>query len=209
MMPLSLLSYLLSTLLALPGAVAHPGHSLAEELQTRDVWLRTNPRSIGDCASQLQRRGHLDSAIARRGELLRSARVNAGIPEQQLHRRDFANYDFSHQSDFIGSDPKAVFADGSSCILTPEVNGLGHYVAGELMRANISEGQPGVPLILDVQIINVRTCQPLSGTQVEVYQANSTGIYSGVVASGNGDSNDQSNLHTTFGRGIQKTDADG
>lgn len=36
-----------------------------------------------------------------------------------------------------------------------------------------------------------------------------TGVYSGVVASGNGDSSDTSNLNNTFLRGIQETDSDG
>jgi hypothetical protein len=39
--------------------------------------------------------------------------------------------------------------------------------------------------------------------------ANATGVYSGVVASGNGDGNDNSNINETFARGIQPTDAYG
>lgn len=35
------------------------------------------------------------------------------------------------------------------------------------------------------------------------------GVYSGVIANGNGDSNDASNINATFLRGIQKTDSDG
>lgn len=38
---------------------------------------------------------------------------------------------------------------------------------------------------------------------------NSTGVYSGVVAQGNGNINDESNMDRTFGRGIQQTDPDG
>jgi hypothetical protein len=38
---------------------------------------------------------------------------------------------------------------------------------------------------------------------------NATGVYSGVVATGNGNSNDSSNLDATFLRGIQPTDTDG
>ncbi|KAG8405105.1 hypothetical protein J3458_021787 [Metarhizium acridum] len=35
------------------------------------------------------------------------------------------------------------------------------------------------------------------------------GVYSGVVANGNGDSSDETNINNTFLRGIQKTDSDG
>ena len=38
---------------------------------------------------------------------------------------------------------------------------------------------------------------------------NSTSVYSGVVASGNGDNTDSSNLDATFLRGLQPTDSDG
>jgi hypothetical protein len=42
-----------------------------------------------------------------------------------------------------------------------------------------------------------------------MWHCNSTGVYSGVVASGNGDDSDETNINNTFLRGIQKTDEDG
>lgn len=44
---------------------------------------------------------------------------------------------------------------------------------------------------------------------VEIWHCNSTGVYSGVVANGNGDSSDTSNLDNKALRGIQPTDQDG
>lgn len=44
---------------------------------------------------------------------------------------------------------------------------------------------------------------------IEIWHCNSTGVYSGVVANGNGESSDASNIDKTFLRGIQKTDTDG
>lgn len=44
---------------------------------------------------------------------------------------------------------------------------------------------------------------------VEIWHCNATGVYSGVVANGNGDSSDASNLDNKALRGIQATDADG
>lgn len=44
---------------------------------------------------------------------------------------------------------------------------------------------------------------------VEIWHCNSTGVYSGVVANGNGDSSDSSNLDNKALRGIQATDTDG
>ena len=42
-----------------------------------------------------------------------------------------------------------------------------------------------------------------------MWHCNSTGVYSGVVANGNGDSSDTTNLDNTALRGIQRTDSDG
>jgi len=82
-------------------------------------------------------------------------------------------------------------------------------VAGEYVRRNLVEQQPGVPLLLDYQVIDVNTCEPVPNVFLEMWHCNSTGVYGGVVAQGNGNSNDQSNLNATWLRGIQPTDEDG
>ncbi|KAL5363872.1 Intradiol ring-cleavage dioxygenase [Aspergillus floccosus] len=87
--------------------------------------------------------------------------------------------------------------------------GLQTHVTGELIRTNIVDGEPGVPLYLDIQMIDTNTCDPISDVYLDIWHCNSTGVYSGVVANGNGNSNDETNLDATFLRGLQKTDADG
>lgn len=82
-------------------------------------------------------------------------------------------------------------------------------VGGELVRHDISETQPGVKLLIDYQIIDVDTCDPVPNVFVEIWHCNATGVYSGVVANGNGDSSDRANVNSTFLRGIQKTDSVG
>jgi protocatechuate 3,4-dioxygenase beta subunit len=61
-------------------------------------------------------------------------------------------------------------------------------VTGEYVRANMTETELGVPLILDTQVIDMATCEPVTTAMVEIWHCNSTGVYSGIVASGNGDS---------------------
>lgn len=53
------------------------------------------------------------------------------------------------------------------------------------------------------------TCEPVEGAYVEIWHCNSTGVYSGIVANGNGDSSDATNLNKTFLRGVSVTDAEG
>lgn len=73
----------------------------------------------------------------------------------------------------------------------------------------MTESQAGVPLYLDIQVIDTNTCEPLPNVALDFWHCNATGVYSGVAASGNGDSSDTSNLNATFLRGIQSTDSDG
>ncbi|OAA51814.1 Intradiol ring-cleavage dioxygenase, core [Metarhizium rileyi] len=82
-------------------------------------------------------------------------------------------------------------------------------VGGERIRKNVTEGQSGLDIALDYQVIDVDTCDPVPNVYVEIWHCNSTGVYSGIVAQGNGDSSDEDNINNTFLRGIQKTDSDG
>jgi protocatechuate 3,4-dioxygenase beta subunit len=119
----------------------------------------------------------------------------------------------NHQSNMTGitvdTDPGLLFSGNNSCVLSPEVTQGPYWVQGELVRGDVTDGQEGVPLTLDIQIIDVNTCEPVPEAFLEIWHCNSTGVYSGVVANGNGNMNDTSNLDNTFLRGIQQSDEDG
>lgn len=102
-----------------------------------------------------------------------------------------------------------LFAGNNSCILSPEVTQDPYYVSGEYVRENIVEDQEGVELILDTQVIDMATCDPDSDAMIEIWHCNSTGVYSVIVASSNGDSSNASNINATFLRGLQHTDTEG
>jgi protocatechuate 3,4-dioxygenase beta subunit len=102
-----------------------------------------------------------------------------------------------------------LFSDNSTCILNPEGETGPFYVPGELIRSDVREGQLGVPIVLDGQFIDVETCEPITGLWWDLWNCNSTGVYGGVVSSGNGNVDDTSNLDKTLLRGIQRTDSDG
>lgn len=119
----------------------------------------------------------------------------------------------SHASNLTGitadTDPSVLFTGNNSCILTPEVTQGPYWVKGELIREDITEDQEGVALHLDIQVIDVNTCEPVPSVYLELWHCNSTGVYSGIVASGNGDSSDEGNLDNTFLRGISQADDSG
>lgn len=96
--------------------------------------------------------------------------------------------------------PSVLFASykNASCILTPEVTYGPYFVVGEYYRTNVVESQEGIPLHLEYQYIDISTCEVATGLYLEAWQANSTGVYSGVVASGNGNDADSTNLVSTL-----------
>lgn len=238
------LSPVLAYLAAISLVFAHPGHNLQEEAAERADFLKFEPRSIRSCGTELQKRGHLDTALIRRGELARKAQESRGLIGKPLMQRDFSEYNISHASTSdisFGDDEMNLFSDNSSCILQPEVTqgmtaglctawklteSIGpYYVDGELIRSNVTDGQGGVPLYLDIQFVDTalvywrpsiyrllmicRTCEPVPAVYIDIWHCNSTGVYSGVSSSGNGNSNDTSNLDKKFLRGLQQTDANG
>lgn len=80
---------------------------------------------------------------------------------------------------------------------------------GELNREDMVGKEPGVVTYMHAQFIDVNTCEPIPDLWWDVWQANSTGVYSGVQDDSNGDGDDASNLNNTALRVIQMTDEDG
>lgn len=67
-------------------------------------------------------------------------------------------------------------------------------VDGELVREDVREGQAGIDLYTDVQVIDINTCEPVSNLWIDFWHSNSTGVYGGIVAGGNGNQADASNI---------------
>jgi protocatechuate 3,4-dioxygenase beta subunit len=83
-------------------------------------------------------------------------------------------------------------------------------VSGESIRVDVTEDQKGVPMTIDVQVLDTKTCEPVSDVYLEMWHCNSTGVYGGVLAGGNGiGASDKANLQNTWLRGLQRTDDDG
>lgn len=70
-----------------------------------------------------------------------------------------------------------IFAANTSCILTPEDTDGPYYVTGEQIRKDVTEGQVGVPLYLEVQYLDITTCLPVPEIYVDIWNCNATGVY--------------------------------
>jgi len=78
-----------------------------------------------------------------------------------------------------------------------------YYVKDMLFREDIREGEgkTGVPLLLDIQFVDIDTCEPIPKLMADIWHCNTTGIYSGYEREGT--------AGETFNRGLQETDKDG
>ncbi|VUC32085.1 unnamed protein product [Clonostachys rosea] len=202
-------SFILASLFAAAKVLSHPGADHAAEAAERAEYFKQHQvkRDLSHCAGKLDARGHTKRAIVRRQELYRSLQLAHG-----LENRAPSDINKSHHSDQdydLHTPPELLFGTNNSCILSPEVILGPYYVAGEFVRKDITDDQRGVPLYLDTQVIDINTCDPVARTYIEIWHANATGVYSGVVAEGNGVESDQANLNRTYLRGIQPTDPDG
>ncbi|MGQ0559190.1 MAG: intradiol ring-cleavage dioxygenase [Sphingosinicella sp.] len=90
---------------------------------------------------------------------------------------------------------------GDTCPVTPRQTEGPFYFDPRLVRRDITERRPGVPLRLQLQIVGADACAPLSGTRVDVWHCDAGGIYSGYEREGSSGE--------TFLRGTQLADADG
>ncbi|KAJ6187274.1 hypothetical protein N7519_002182 [Penicillium mononematosum] len=210
-------------------ASAHPGHDVQKEAAERAAFMQSAPlesRSLGHCTSKLKARGTEDLNIARRESAvhqLREAR-NLSTGARYLKARDTDSVlATDHHSNLTGSFSHP----GGTCIVQPEVtqgpyckthgsfifgnksNHINTDISGELIRKEVAEDQQGVPLFMDIQLIDTNTCKPLPNVYADIWHCNATGVYSGVVQDGNGDTSDKGNINETFLRGVQRTNLDG
>ncbi|PGH14873.1 hypothetical protein AJ79_02735 [Helicocarpus griseus UAMH5409] len=202
-------------------AVSHNDHALSpRELEVRAERMRIARRGLGVCAETLQARGWEKRNVDRRAKRAAAIRAKRNLPAApwKKTKRDFEDVLGTNHNDtlkFPGANldtPSSVFFGEDptqACILTAEAMVGPYYVDGELIRNDIVEDQAGVPLYVDIQVLNIETCEPVPNMYTDLWHANSTGVYSGVIAEGNGNDDIEGNLNTTFGRGVYATDAEG
>ncbi|RAL58478.1 hypothetical protein DID88_005182 [Monilinia fructigena] len=198
------------------SAMAHPGHDVKQEIAERASFMsQLKTRDLSHCSAKLKARGLEQAAVARRSAIAKSERKKRGISSgaPYLKARDEATVlNTTHLSTVnynASTDESIIFSGNNSCILSPEVTQGPYYVSGEYVRKDIVEDQEGVDLILDTQVIDMATCDPVTNAFVEIWHCNSTGVYSGIVSGTNGNSADATNINSTFLRGLQATDDEG
>ncbi|OHW89789.1 extracellular dioxygenase protein [Colletotrichum incanum] len=226
---MSIRKILFHLLLANPLGLAHPHGAEEREFQhSAQPWYR---RSLDHCAEAFSDPEFVKRTIERRHDELQRLRKTRGIQDMPIiHGRDFntvLNKDHRVNKPYNENTPASeLFAGSGACMLTPEqtegplCEDYHHKtdaytdcfldVKGEEVRRELTEGERGVKMTIDIQVVDVRTCQPVTNAAVDFWSANSTGVYGGVLNyPGNGNPNDLSLINTTTLRGVQFTDKEG
>ncbi|PBK83899.1 aromatic compound dioxygenase [Armillaria gallica] len=111
-------------------------------------------------------------------------KVLTGNPSLPAYQELFADgtYDAEPGQELMSCTPvtEEVKMENNTCVLTPTVTeGPYYHKVGHPIRQNIAEYQIGVPLLLDIGVIDVETCKPLPNVLVDIWHANATGHYAG------------------------------
>jgi protocatechuate 3,4-dioxygenase beta subunit len=91
----------------------------------------------------------------------------------------------------------------SVCLLAPQTTEGPFYLDERLRRADITEGRPGAPVDLALQVVDA-ACNPIARARVDVWHCDARGDYSGFAHQG-----DRNTAGETFLRGTQISDAEG
>lgn len=90
------------------------------------------------------------------------------------------------------------------CQFSPSVPEGPFYFDTKLVRNEIAEGRPGIPIEYRLTVVNA-DCQPVANAVVDIWQCDSDGVYSGYAGQATG----ANTVGMTFLRGVQPTDVQG
>ncbi|KAK2060712.1 HET-domain-containing protein [Colletotrichum caudatum] len=162
------------TLLATPLGLAHPHGSGERQFQhSAQPWYR---RSLDRCAEAFSAPGFVKRAIERRTDELQRLRKPRGRQRHVSETPTTSKFPIIHGRDFNAALDKdhRVNKDYNEHAPAPELPKGPPYVKGEEVRGGLTEGESGVKMAIDTQVVDVRTCQPITDAAVDFWSANST-----------------------------------
>jgi protocatechuate 3,4-dioxygenase beta subunit len=92
----------------------------------------------------------------------------------------------------------------ATCRFSPSVPEGPFYFDTKLLRQEITEGRPGIPIEYQLYVVDAG-CKPVADAKVDIWQCDNVGVYSGYAGQATG----ASTVGMTFLRGVQPTDAEG
>jgi len=76
---------------------------------------------------------------------------------------------------------------GEDCYkLTSETTEGPYYIDADKIRRDVTEDKEGIPLLLDLKVIDNETCRPVRNAAVDIWHCDAVGVYSGYEDMGSG-----------------------
>ena len=100
-------------------------------------------------------------------------------------------------------------AQAARCVLTSDAGEGPFYFDPNLLRSDISDGMPGAPLEIAIQVTRAGACAVLGDARLDLWQADGLGLYSGYENQRGVGAGTPLPVGRTYLRGTQLTDADG
>ena len=130
------------------------------------------------------------------------------MPEPERRSRSDPPASFGRRGRDGFDDPRVEAGGASGSIdkgLHSHVGGRARSVLfrSKLVRTDMTEGKPGAPLSLMLQVVEAENCASLKAVRVDVWNFDGLGVYSGYARQATGSTKGE-----TFLRGTQFTDAD-
>ncbi|GMG50527.1 unnamed protein product [Aspergillus oryzae var. brunneus] len=121
------------------------------------------------------------SEISRRSAMGLKCRENVSQYHKRRWKRNIDRRWHGHNTTFSVHTEAPYFEtiQNDTCVLTPEVTeGPYVYPPSQTLRRDMTENQPGVPLWLDIGVLDMATCEPLEDVLIDMWHCNATGSYS-------------------------------
>ncbi|KIK70638.1 hypothetical protein GYMLUDRAFT_89650 [Collybiopsis luxurians FD-317 M1] len=85
-----------------------------------------------------------------------------------------------------GLPPRSIYPTmpNEICVLAPEIPKNNYVRSGSVVRNDVSDGEAGVQLFMDIGVLDMATCQPLPNAMVEIWSPNAVGDYSNTALRG-------------------------
>lgn len=113
---------------------------------------------------------------------------------------------FAQEAGVTSTQTVGLMPGADVCVITPEVTEGPYYFDPALERSDITEGRPGVPTRVRLQVVDA-ACAPMAKARVDIWHCDATGLYSGYAGQGEDGTTDTKG--ETFMRGTVFTDASG
>ncbi|MCW8377169.1 intradiol ring-cleavage dioxygenase [Streptomyces justiciae] len=90
-------------------------------------------------------------------------------------------------TDSASASASSTSSSAETCYkLTSETTEGPYYIDADKIRRDITEDKEGIPLVLNLKVIDAETCKPIANAAVDIWHCDALGIYSGYESMSSG-----------------------